>query len=286
MPKQSNRGHSRRSGGASTPYRIEAIARAVHLLRQFSRTTPRRSIGELSRALDTSASLTRRMLLTLEEHRLVRRVDEAADTYELGLAWLHVGDARRRQVDMRQLALPVMRRMRDAINETVILSVRVGYRRVNVDYVESTQALRRLTQLGFEAPLHIGAAGRALMIGLSTEQIDDYCRRVPLVGFKGDVAIDKAVLLRELNRSRAQGFVTSFREITSDTAAVAAPVYDHTRAVVAALTFSFPDDRFTPQSRQACIAQVTQGAEELSLALGFGAGTAEQGRAVIRSVRT
>jgi IclR family transcriptional regulator, KDG regulon repressor len=285
MPRQPNRAHSGRSDDTSTRYRIEAITRAVNLLRQFTRKTPRRSVDELSRALRNSASLTRRMLRTLEQHRLVRCTDAASETYELGLAWLHFADIRRRQVDMRQLALPVMRRVRDAVNETVILSIRVGYRRINVDYVESTQALRRLTQLGFEAPLHIGAAGRTLMAGLSPDQIDDYCRQVPLVGFRSDVAIDKPTLLRELIRTRRQGFTISFREITSDTAAVAAPIFDHTRAVVAALTISCPDDRFTPGLRQAKIAQVMRGAEEVSLALGFNPGAMEEGRGHIRSIK-
>jgi IclR family transcriptional regulator, KDG regulon repressor len=285
MPRRSKRAYSEPFDDPSSRYRIEAITRAVNLLRQFNRKSPRRSVDELCRALSSSASLTRRMLRTLEQHRLVRCVDATGDTYELGLAWLHFADIRRRQVDMRQLALPVMRRVRDTVNETVILSIRVGYRRINVDYVESTQALRRLTQLGFEAPLHIGAAGRALMAGLSPDQIDDYCGQVPLHGFRNDVAIDKAALLRELNRTRRQGFALSCREITSDTAAVAAPVFDHTRAVVAALTISCPDDRFTPGLRHAYIDQVTRGAEEVSLALGFNPAAMEENRAVIRSVK-
>jgi DNA-binding IclR family transcriptional regulator len=284
MPRRSNRAYSEPFGGPTARYRIEAITRAVNLLRQFNRKTPRRSVDELCRALGSSASLTRRMLRTLEQHRLVRCVDGTADRYELGLAWLHFADIRRRQVDMRQLALPVMRRMRDTVNETVILSIRVGYRRINVDYVESTQAIRRLTQLGFEAPLHIGAAGRALMTGLSPDQIEDYCGQVPLLGFRNAIKIDKAALLRALNLARRQGFALSCREITSDTAAVAAPVFDHTRAVVAALTISCPDDRFKPSLRHAYIDQVTRGAEEVSLALGFNPAT-EENRAVIQSVK-
>jgi DNA-binding IclR family transcriptional regulator len=211
---------------------------------------------------------------TLQHHGLVRRSERAPEDYELGLAWLRLADVRRRQVDMRHLALPVMRRMRDALNETVILSIRVGSRRVNIDYVESTQTIRRLTQLGFEAPLHIGAAGRALMSGLSPDQLEDYLSSIPLVGFSTNAPVSKSTLAEQLERIRGDGFAASFREITSDTAAVSAPIHDHTGEIVAALTISCPEDRFTPALERACILQVTKGAEEVSRALGFNPATA------------
>jgi IclR family transcriptional regulator, KDG regulon repressor len=271
MPKKSNRAISKDSGEQPTRYRVEAITRAVGLLRQFNRTTPRRSIDELSRSLGTSTSLTRRMLHTLEQHRLVRLADDR-ERYELGLAWLRLADVRRRQVDMRQLALPVMRRMRDALNETIILAIRVGWRRINIDYVESTQAFRRLTQPGFEAPLHIGSAGRTLMVGLSPDELEKYLESVPLVGFRTNTSVSKAELIKQLGRVRKDGFAVSFREITSDTAAVAAPIRDHAGETVASLTISCPDDRFTPALQRACITEITRGAEEVSRAMGFNSG--------------
>jgi IclR family KDG regulon transcriptional repressor len=271
MPRKSNRAVSEHFDDQSTRYRVEAITRAVGLLRQFNRTMPRRSIDELSRSLGTSASLTRRMLRTLEQHRLVRPADDG-ERYELGLAWLRLADVRRRQVDMRQLALPVMRRMRDALNETVILAIRLGSRRVNIDYVESTQTFRRLSQPGFEAPLHIGSAGRTLMAGLPPDQLEQYLASMPLVGFRTNTPVSKAELIKQLDRVRKDGYAVSFREITSDTAAVAAPIRDHAGETVASLTISCPEDRFTPALERACVAAATRGAEEVSRAMGFNPG--------------
>jgi DNA-binding IclR family transcriptional regulator len=275
MPKKSNRAVTENSGDHPMRYRVEAITRAVGLLRQFSRAAPHRSIEQLARSLGTSPSLTRRMLRTLEQHRLVRQTQDGPEHYELGLAWLRLADVRRRQVDMRQLALPVMRRMRDALNETVILAIRVGARRVNIDYVESTQVFRRLSQPGFEAPLHIGSAGRTLMAGLPPDQLEQYLGSVPLVGFRTNTPVSKTELIKQLDGVRKDGFAVSFREITSDTAAVAAPIRDHTGEIVASVTISCPEDRFTPALERACIAQVTRGAEEVSRAMGYNPGTAE-----------
>lgn len=266
-----------RTGGArprssrrrAARYRIDAIAKAVRLLQEFSRASPRRSLEELTKTLRASRSLTERMLLTLQAHGLVRQSDDGSGRYELGLAWLHLADVRRRQVGMRQLALPVMRQLRDALNETVILAIRAGSRRVNIDYVESTQVIRRTSQAGFEAPLHIGAAGRALMSGLSDDELKEYFRSVPLVGFNSKAPISESTVVDQLDRLRGHGFAVSLREITPDTAAVSAPIHDHVGGVVAALTISCPVDRFTPALERACILQVTRGAAEVSRALGF-----------------
>jgi DNA-binding IclR family transcriptional regulator len=67
---------------------------------------------------------------------------------------------------------------------------------------------------------------------------------------------------------RRFGHAVAFREITTDTAAVSAPIRDNTGEVVAALTISCPEDRFTRELKQACIKHVTKGARELSQDLG------------------
>lgn len=259
----------KRGRKAADRYRVDAISNAARLLRVFSRSAPRLPVDAVAQSLALSRDMTERTILTLEKHGLLRSSDGADGIYELGLSWLRLADVRRRQVGIRQAALPVMRRIRDALNETVILSIRVGTRRINIDYVESTQAIRRNSQAGFEAPLHIGAAGRTLMAGLGAGELDEYMKSVPLVRYNSTIPIAESTVRSLLGRGRGHGFTVSLREITPDTAAVSAPVHDHAGEVVAALTISCPVDRFSPSLERACIVHVTNGAAEVSQALGF-----------------
>jgi DNA-binding IclR family transcriptional regulator len=264
-PSRQARKPTRRNGTAR--YRVEAVARAARLLRAFTAAAPRHAGGDIAKALRVSPAIADRTLATLAHHGLLRQTDDAT-AYELGLAWLQLADIRRRQVDVRLVALPVMRRVRDAVNETVILAIRLGNRRVNIDYVESTQQIRRLTQPGFEAPLHIGATGRALLSGLSATELDAYLASVPLVAFASAEPVSKARLLQQIEDVRRHGYARALREITSDTAAVAAPIRDHTGATVAALTISCPEERFTAELEDRCIRHVAQAAHDVSHALG------------------
>jgi IclR family KDG regulon transcriptional repressor len=268
------------NSGSANRYSVEAVARAAQLLRQFSRISPHHTASELAQLTGLSPGLVQRTMNTLQRHGLVRTSDGPDDSgdpehYRLGLRWLQLADVRRRQVDIRLLALPVMRSIRDAVNETVILSVRVGHRRVNLDYVESTQPIRRLTQLGFEVPLHIGATGRVLLSGLSSDEFEQYVQSSSLAILATDTRISEDRLRQEVEHVQRAGYAVAFREITSDTAAVAAPVRDHTGDVVAAITISCPEDRFTSKLKQACIREVTHAAETVSRALGHKTNWAE-----------
>lgn len=256
----------------SNRYSVEGVARAVQLLQLFSRTSSNHSTEEMARLSGASPSFVKRAMHTLQRHGLVRdpaKDHDGQERHRLGLRWLQLADVRRRQVDIRLVALPWMRLIRDAVNETVILSVRVGHRRVNIDYVESTQPIRRLTQLGFEVPLHIGATGRVLMSGLSPVELDRYLQTNSLDSLSTKTTLSKARLGDDVENVHREGYAVAFREITSDTAAVSAPVRDHMGGVVAAITISCPEDRFTAKLKQACIREVTRSAQAISQALGY-----------------
>ena len=159
--------------------------------------------------------------------------------------------------------------MRDTVDETVILGMRRGLRRINIDYVESTQAIRRVTQHGHETPLHLGASGRALLCGLTPDEIGDYFAAVASGAGRNARLLDVEKYIAELADVRAKGYADVSGELSLDSWAVSAPVRDHTGAIIATLTISCPTDRFTPALEAACIACAREGAGELSRLLGY-----------------
>lgn len=248
-------------------YRVEAVTRAVRLLRELRENGPLSGSG-LAQATDMPPGFTAQALETLARHGLVRPMGQ---DWGLGLSWLKIADSRRRQTDLRELALPIMRRVRNEVDETVILCVRRGLRRINIDYVESTQAIRRVTQHGFESPLHVGAAGRALLSRTSADELGEYFAQATTSAARGAKLLDVEHYAQSLEQVRERGYAMVNGEMTPDTVAVSAPVRDHTGAVVAALTISAPSDRITEELQEACTRAVIGAAAQLSELLGFGA---------------
>ena len=252
------------SGGQR--YRVEAVSRTAQLL-SVLRQAPSGSIGALALAAETPATFTETALLTLRRHGLVRLLEDGS--WALGLAWLRLADVKRRQIDLREIASPVMRRLRDDVDETVILAIRRGDRRVNIDYVESTQAIRRITQFGFEAALHVGASGRVLLTSLSRDELGEYFANLATSMGRAAKLTDIERYMEEVAQVRRDGYFLARGEITPDTVSISAPVRDHTGFVIAALTISMPADRANPALDRRCIEIVQSGAADLSRSLGF-----------------
>jgi IclR family transcriptional regulator, KDG regulon repressor len=250
-------------------YKIEAVSRAVLVLDTLRQQPGGVSVEAVAKHTDLSEALVRATLETLRERRLVRMCSDQPKEYELGLAWLRLAEVKRRQLDIRDIARPVMHRMRDAVNETVALTIRIGANRVNIDYAESDHEVRRITQPGFHVPLHVGAAGRALMTGMDDSEIDAYLgQQAKMSGARGKPA-SKAKLMAEIRTARRTGLAVVIGEITADTAAVSAPVRNHVGEVVAALSISCPQDRFGPQACSRLMRELKKGARDVSAALGY-----------------
>ncbi len=249
-------------GTAPGRYKVEAVARAALVLAAFRRSPGPVSLDALVKRTGIGAATLEMLLATLERRGLVRRIVEKPDHFALGLAWLRLADVKRRQLEIREVALPVLRRVRDAIGETVSLGVRIGASRVNIEYAESRHEVRRITQPGYHVPLHQGAGGRTILSGLGDSAIETYFATTSLTQF------DKTKLIAGIKAARRDGYSVIDGEVTSDTAAVSAPIFDHVGDVAAVLTISLPSQRLTPQMRARAIKEVMKGARDVSLALG------------------
>ena len=268
-------------------YKVEAVSRAMLLLEAFRRGPASLSAEALAQRTGLPVHAVEATLATLGRRGLIQRVAGAAGEpgdngepgnnaepgdnggagiprqYRLGLAWLRLADVKRRQLDIRAVALPVMGGMRDAVNETASLSIRLGASRVNIEYAEGHREVRRIVQPGFHVALHVGAGGRALMSGLDREEIEAYLAPVPLS------QLDKTRLIAAIEETRRDGYAIVGGEVASDTAAISAPVRNHVGEVVAAVSLSLPQERLTPGMQARCVKEVVKGAREISLALGF-----------------
>lgn len=243
----------------SEPYYVEGVARAAQLITAIAEAGPK-SARELSKRTGLSGAMVDQLTAVLVQHGLITGLENG---FELGANWLALAQTRERGLDLRRFAAPIMRRIRDQLNETVILAIRSGKRRINIDYVESTHFIRRVTQPGFEVPLHIGATGRVLLSGLTDDELSTYLSSADLPPGLTSARLRKECCLTRVTRS-----AVARREITSDTAAASASIFDHHGHVVAALTITCPEDRFTPTLEADCIRTLTEGARRISFLLG------------------
>jgi IclR family transcriptional regulator, KDG regulon repressor len=252
----------------NNPYAIGVLSRAFDILGIFSHSRPSLSLGEVVTAVGLPKTTVFRVLSSLVEHGYCE-CDPQTGKYSLGFELLRLADIRRRQTNVHDVAAPVMRDIRNAVNETVILSVRAGDARVHIDFVEGLHAMRRMADLGVPAPLYAGAASKVLLAGMEDEEIEAYLDRTDLTAFQDSTITDRALLWREVRSIRKRGFAESKGELFAGGGALAAPIKDFSGKTIAVLDILTPEHRYTEEHRERCIAILLEGTQRASEGLGY-----------------
>jgi IclR family transcriptional regulator, KDG regulon repressor len=266
----------------NNPYAIGVLSRAFDILAIFSHSRPSLSLGEVVTEARLPKTTVFRVLSSLVE-RGYCEFDPQTGKYSLGFELLRLADIRRRQTNVHDIAAPAMREIRNAVNETVILSVRAGDSRVHVDFVEGLHAMRRMADLGVPAPLYAGAASKVLLAGMDDDEIEAYLDRTDLTAFQDSTITDR--LWREVRSVRRRGFAESKGELFAGGGALAAPIKDFGGKTIAVLDILTPEHRYTEEHRERCIAILLEETQRASERLGYRPDVAISAAAVRQSAR-
>jgi DNA-binding IclR family transcriptional regulator len=182
---------------------------------------------------------------------------------------MRLADIRRRQSNLHEAAMPIMRQIRNTLGETVVLSVRSGDTRVHIDAVDGTNPLRRTAEIGVHAPLYAGASSKVLMAGMADDELEDYIANGKRVQIQKNTIIDAAELRKEIATIRRRGYAESRGEFNPGGGAIATPIKNFEGATVAAIDVLTAQPRYTPEHRERCIAVMIDGARQISERLGY-----------------
>jgi len=188
----------------SNPYSIEVLQRAIDILSVFNHSRTSMSLAEIVQAVRLPKTTVFRVLSSLAARGFCEW-DATSGKYSLGFELVRLADIRRRQSNVHDVAIPVMREIRNEVNETVILSVRSGDSRVHIDFAEGLHPMRRMADLGVRAPLYAGAASKVLLAGMADDEIEAYLDRTDLTAFQKSTITDRNLLWREVRAIRKRG---------------------------------------------------------------------------------
>jgi DNA-binding IclR family transcriptional regulator len=146
---------------------------------------------------------------------------------------------------------------------------------VPIEVVEPERAVRLASPLGAPLPLHCTAAGKAL---LAFEGEDELKSLLP-DGFAKHTErtpTDRAALMQQLKSVATSGYAIDMGEYVEDVRAVAVPIRDYARTVVATLAVAGPAYRFQAERIEKELAPlVSKAGREISSRLGFDLGRRE-----------
>jgi DNA-binding IclR family transcriptional regulator len=247
-------------------YAIRAVDRAVDVLTAFALDAPVLSLAAVADRAGLSKPTAFRVLTSLRRRGFISQLPSGE--YCLGFEIVALAAVRKGQTKIWDEALPYMRTIRDAVDETVLLSVRVGDDRFILDQVESTQPIRRVAKIGERVPLYAGAASRILLAGLSDDEVEAYLERTVLAKLGPDTLTDVDRVRSELASVRELGYAVGNNERNVGGNGIAVGVRDYTGSTVASLQITVPRERWTEDVRLRCLEVLAREASALSRHLG------------------
>lgn len=122
--------------------------------------------------------------------------------------------------------------------ETVTLSIRIGFNALVTYKVDSDRPILPNVQVGKRLPLYAAAAGKVMLAFFSEEEIERYLNSVDLVKFTPKTIVDREQIIADLIEIRQSGLAYNREGFREGITAIAAPVFDHQKAVIASITIS------------------------------------------------
>lgn len=246
--------------------RVEAVARAIRILRSFE-SRDEYTLTELVSLLDLNKSTAYGILQTLTDDRFLSR-DPRTLGYRLGPALIRLGHLAHEQIDVRRIARPFMEDLVAETRKSVLLGTFHDDRLTVIDKVDPIGTLHVSASIGQQIPFSAGSFGRVFLAWLPESRIDALIASHGLQAFTPASLTDPAEYKAALARVREDGYaIDDTEEYLLGVRAVSVPLMGPD-GVEAGLTVVGFTSRSGDQPGEQAVKAALEAAREISDKLG------------------
>jgi DNA-binding IclR family transcriptional regulator len=237
----------------------------------YDTSTPVLTVSEVSKRLGYSQSKTYRLVRTLIKYRFLQE-HNGTGQYSLGLNALRIGLLAQKRFTLPVIARPLMKELSLLTKEAVLLTAVNGTRGVCLERMECEESVRpSIFQPGEMFHLHSGASSKILMAYLPEKEWDIIISKEGLRRYTTNTIVDPNELKNHLREIRKNGYAFSDGEVYRDVRAVAAPILNGRKEIVAGLSIVGPVYRISKRKTESLARLVIQYAQKISYELGYAA---------------
>ena len=249
------------------PAGVQAVLFALQILEHVAVQREAIGVTTLAEHFGTNKSRIYRHLRTLAQQGYVVQ-DEASERYRVGARLVAIGRAISDNVDIVREAIVVMRKLRNALYHSVVLSLvdRGGIRVVAVE--AGTSPIEITVKPGSLLDYHASAQGKlALAFGKP-----EFRKRVlagELKAYTPHTITDRARLEAQLDVIRRQGWATAANEPVTGLNALAAPIFDAGGQLAGTVAIVDSVQFIAEQPTQEQVASLVEAGQAISQSIGF-----------------
>jgi DNA-binding IclR family transcriptional regulator len=248
-------------------YTVDAAAKALELLSVFSFREPRLSLAELASRTGIPRATAFRLLSTLEQSGFLDKVHGA---YQPGIKCFVLGNIVAGGLDLRETARPHLVALREVTRETTQIAILDHWQVVYLERMLSSLSVGYMrSRAGAILPAYCTGLGKTLLAYRPEAEVKAWAATQKFTALTPRTITSAKRLLKELAAIRERGYGLDEEEREKGVSCIAAPIFNHTGDVVAAISVAGPTQRMPPELAGSDIAAaVVAAARAISIDLG------------------
>jgi len=219
-------------------------SRAFAVLEYAAASAEPLALPDLIEATGFPKSTAHRLLLLLESERLLAREPDGRH-YAAGPRLAALALAALKNSARRGERHAILQGLVDEVGETCNFTMLDGNEVVYLDRVEASWPLRLMLAPGSRVPLYCTASGKLFLALMPPARRRRLIAAAPLKRLTRNTITDKNRLLRELEQIRIEKIGTDDEEFLAGLTAVAVPVLDAGRRILATVAVHAPTSRMS-----------------------------------------
>jgi DNA-binding IclR family transcriptional regulator len=245
---------------------VGVVMKVLRILETLHSVPSGLQLKDIAKQTGINKSTAYRFLAHLENEGYLFRDDEGA--YVIGPKLSRLG-AINHEETLRKISRPLLQKLWSLTTETVNLGTLDGPHVLYIDVIESTHTFRLVTQAGARRPIYCTSLGKAMAAYLPAEELEELLTGMAYERFTPRTLVQPARIKRELAKIREQGYAIDDEEAVLGARCVAAPIFDASGKVAAAISVSGPITRMSSDKLQALSAAVKKAGSVISTRLGY-----------------
>lgn len=245
---------------------VRSLDRGIKILEILSENAEM-GITEMAEVLEVDKSTVSRLMETLRSHDMVQ-MNKRTKKYRLGLRLLNLGTAAERNLNIIEIARPVIRSVSDKLEQSVHLCAYNNMMAYVIDQTVYRVAFSVSATIGMIEPIHASSVGKCILAYRPEDMLDQILEGYDYVKYTEKTILDKEHLLKELRKIKEQGYSIDNEEVSVGVRCVAVPVFSYRNKVRYSIGISGPVGLMTDENVRLYVSQLRNAARKISKELG------------------
>ena len=245
-----------------------AVERAFGILEAVSERSIGMTNSEISRKLEIPKSTASYLLNTLTQLGYLHKEEETGK-FRLGLKLMSLGRAVQVGEDLKEAALPVMRKLVERTGLTAHLAVLDHGEVVYLEKVDAPSFIQMNTWVGKRMQVNSTAVGKAIAANLEPYKVEAILKQHGLKKRTPKTITVAAKLWRELEKVKEKGYAVDDEENSMGARCVAAAIFDETGNAIAAIGVTGTTAEVNRTTIGRIVEQVKEATQKISQQFGY-----------------